>query len=840
MEQEEALSFRPEFWLESSPSIFSRLRTTETGLSSHEAKHRLLHYNLQKPSRRTRPDWLALLVNQFRTPIIVGLLLTAVISSFFDVTNAVIILAIVFVSGILGFWQEHRAANAVEELLALVRVRADAFRDGKPSKIPLDDIVPGDVVLLNAGDVVPGDCITLESKDLFVDEAALTGETYPVEKTATSRSKSSALFMGTHVVSGDARALVVRTGSETEFGRISERLRLAPPETEFEGGIRRFGYFLMEVTLLLVFAIFAINAYMKRPILDSLLFSLALAVGLTPQLLPAIISVNLAQGTRHMAAKNVIVKRLASIENFGSMNVLCADKTGTLTEGAVRVRSAYDSEGRESERVLLYAYLNSHFETGFVNPIDAAIKTHLVRRFDVSGYSKLDEVPYDFVRKRLSILVSGQKGNLMVTKGAMESVLESCSRAEASNGRPMELGGPVLSGIKERFENFSRDGFRVLGVAYKDVGPSTAITKDDERGMTFLGFLVLYDPPKAHIAETVASLKALGVSLKMVTGDNRLVAASVGRVVGLSDSKIATGAELRHMSDDALRRRVNETDIFAEIEPNQKERIIMSLRQAGSVVGYLGDGINDASALHVADVGISVDSAADVAKDAADIVLLRKDLAVLLDGVREGRATFANTLKYIFMSTSANFGNMFSMAGASIFLPFLPLLPTQILITNLLTDLPEMTIAGDNVDTDIVERPRRLDIGFIRSFMIVFGIISSVFDYLTFGVLLLVLHSTAGQFRTGWFVESVVSAAMVVLVVRSRRPFFSSRPSRYLLAATLFTIAAAVVLPFTSLGVLVGFAPLPPSFILIMGAIVAFYMLAAEMAKAFFYGKVTS
>jgi Mg2+-importing ATPase len=680
------------------------------------------------------------------------------------------------------------------------------------------------------------------SKDLFVDEASLTGETYPVEKTVAMLppetplgKRTNALWMGTHIVSGNANALVVGTGRDTEFGKVSDRLKLRPQETEFEHGIRRFGYFLMEVTLTLVVAIFAINVLLDRPALDSFLFSLALAVGLTPQLLPAIISINLAHGAKRMAQSKVIVKRLAAIENYGSMNVICSDKTGTLTEGIVHVQSALDVDGTPNDKVLFYSYLNAFYETGFTNPIDEAIRSH--RALDVSGYGKADEIPYDFLRKRLSILVSHEDAHLMITKGALPDVLAVCSSAETTGGNILDIAA-VRERVQRHFEEFSNKGFRTLGVAYKNTGTVSRIGKDDEAGMTFLGFLVLSDPPKPGIIETIANLKSLGVSLKVITGDNRLVAANISQQMGLSKTELITGPELHQMSDGALLQRVGGVEVFAEIEPNQKERIIHALRKAGNVVGYMGDGINDASALHAADVGISVDSAVDVAKEAADIVLLEKDLGVLVQGVREGRMTFANTLKYVFMATSANFGNMFSMAGASLFLPFLPLLPKQILLTNLMTDFPEMTIATDRVDAEMIEYPRRWDIKAIRKYMITFGMVSSLFDYATFGLLLLILHATADQFRTGWFLESVVSASLIVLVIRSRKPFFKSRPSRYLLAATLLVVVVTLLLPYTPLAEILGFTRLPLMFPVLLGLIIILYVLAAEVTKRIFYKMV--
>jgi Mg2+-importing ATPase len=831
------------FWSIPSAELLQQLQTTPQGLMSDEAQQRLLRYgsNLLKPKKKS--DALTLLLAQFKSPIILILIFAAGLSFFLrNPIDATIILVIVLVSGFLGFWQERGAVNAVEKLYAIVQIRATVFRNGDSIEVPIEEVVPGDIVFIKASDVIPGDCLLLESKDLFVDEAALTGETYPVEKSIgilppeTSLSqRTNSLFMGTHVVSGSAKAVVIRTGKETEFGKVSERLKLRPPETEFEHGVKHFGYLLMEITLVLVIAIFAINVYFVRPVLDSFLFALALAVGLTPTLLPAIISINLAHGAKRMALNKVIVKRLASIENFGSMNVLCSDKTGTLTEGVVKLHSALSVDGHESEKVLLYAFLNASYETGFMNPIDEAIRKY--RQFDLAGFKKLDEVPYDFIRKRLSILISKGDTHLMVTKGALSNVLAVCSSAEVAEGRIVDIV-TVKEQVQQQFEEFSRKGFRTLGVAYKNLVSDTVITREQETDMTFLGFLTLFDPPKPGIIETIRELKHLGVSLKIITGDNRLLAANVSQQVELLNPHILTGGDLHQMSDAALLKRVNEVDVFAEVEPNHKERIILALKKAGHVVGYMGDGINDASALHTADVGISVDSAVDVAKEAADIVLLEKDLNVLVQGVREGRMTFANTLKYVFMASSANFGNMFSMAGASLFLPFLPLLPKQILLTNLLTDFPEMTIATDSVDRELVEKPRRWNIQFIRNFMLTFGILSSVFDYLTFGVLLFVLHATTDQFRTGWFIESVISASVTVLVIRTRKPFFRSKPGKYLLTATLLIVVVTIILPITPLAGLLGFEPLPIPILLAIGIIVVLYIIAAEMVKRSFYKRV--
>lgn len=831
------------FWSIPSSELLNRFNATSSGLTTNEAMKRLTTYgaNRLKPQKR----WVTLthLVAQFKSPIILILLFATGLSFFLhDPADAFIILLIVLVSGLLGFWQEHSASNAVEKLLAMVQIKAKVLRDGKKLEIPMEEIVPGDIVVLSAGDIVPGDFVLLESKDLYVDEAMLTGETFPVEKSVSVLAADTALalrtntiWMGTHIVSGNATAIVTLTGKNTEFGKVSERLKLKSPETEFEHGIRRFGYFLGEVTLVLVVIIFAVNVYLHKPVLESFLFSLALAVGLTPQLLPAIISINLAHGAKKMAQKKVIVKRLASIENFGSMNILCSDKTGTLTEGIVQVESALDVHGNPSEKAFLFAYLNAFYETGFTNPIDVAILSY--RKIDLSEYHKHDEIPYDFLRKRLSISVGHGDTNLMITKGALTNILDVCSFAETGDGKIVKFI-TVKEQIQKHYAELSNKGFRTLGIAYKNIPTESPIIKSDEKDLTFLGFLTLFDPPKANITDTITSLKKLGVSLKIITGDNHLVAINLSKKMGLSDTKIITGPELRQMSDAALVKSVGVVDVFAEIEPNQKERIIIAFRKAGNVVGYIGDGINDASALHAADVGISVDSAADVAKNAADIVLLEKDLSVLLEGVKEGRMTFANTLKYVFMATSANFGNMFSMAGISLFIPFLPLLPKQILLTNLMTDFPEMTIATDRVDDEMVDHPRRWDIKAIRKFMITFGLVSSVFDYLTFGLLLLVLNANEGQFRTGWFLESVISASMIVLVIRSRKPFFRSRPGKYLLIATLSVAVITLIFPFTPLGNLFGFSPLSLSTYLLLLLIVVIYIITAEIAKTVFYRKV--
>jgi len=829
------------FWSQPQEVALRQLEARPEGLTSAEAAERLRQYGPNALRARKRVTAWGLFFGQFRSPIVLLLLFAAGLSwAVQDRTDALIVLGIVLASALLSFSQEYSAGNAVEKLLALVQTQVTVRRDGQDQLVPVEAVVPGDLVVLSAGTLVPGDGLLLAAQNLFVNEAVLTGETFPVEKEpglspedAGLAQRHNALFSGTHVVSGTGRLLVVHTGRETEFGQIAQRLQLRPPETEFERGIRRFGYLLIEFTLMLTLGVFAINVALHRPWLDSFLFALALAVGLTPQLLPAIISVNLARGAREMARVQVIVKRLAAIENFGSMNVLCSDKTGTLTEGTVHVHGAFDPQGAPAPEVLRLAQLNAAFQTGFTNPIDEALlrdsPPDLTRDVVL-----LDELPYDFVRKRLSVLVRDGEQTVLITKGALEPLLAVCSRVRRADGSEEPLAAAREASLAE-FARYSRQGLRVLGVAGRWVETApTRLRAQDEADMVFVGFLVLDDPLRADIVQTVNELRESGVRLKMITGDNRLVAAYTGEHVGLSAAGILTGQELRHLSDEALLHRVTRADIFAEVEPNQKERLILALKRAGFVVGYIGDGINDGAALHAADVSIAVASAVDVAKEAADLIMLEAGLEVLARGVQEGRRTFANTLKYVFMASSANFGNMFSMAAASALLKFLPLLPKQVLLTNLLTDLPEMAIATDRVDPELVQQPRRWDVGFLRRFMLVFGPLSSVFDFMTFGVLLS-MQAPPALFRTGWFTESVVSATLIVLVVRTRRPFLQSRPGPALAWATLGVVLATLLLPYTPLAAPLGFARLPGDVLLAMLGIVALYVVSAEAVKHWFY-----
>lgn len=828
-----------QFWHLSVDDALSKLSCRINGLSDKEADERLRQFGPNTIKSKKRVSSLLLFLSQFKSPITLLLIVAALLSAGLgDVTDTTIILVIVLISSLLSFWQEKGAANAVEELLKLVQLNCTALRDGEKKEIPMEHVVPGDIIYLTAGDIIPGDSLILESQEIFVDEAAFTGETYPVEKNGcilpanTQLAKrTNSLFMGSHVISGKAKALVIKTGGETEFGKISSDLQHKAPETDFERGIRRFGYMLMEITLLLVIIIFAINVYLHKPVLDSFLFSLALAVGLTPQLLPAIISVNLSTGARRMARKQVIVKRLSSIENFGSMNILCSDKTGTITEGKVKLKDALDIEGNHSDKVLKYAWLNASLQQGFHNPIDEAIRQSYQQ--PAEKFAAITEVPYDFNRKRLTVQVTDGNETFAITKGALNVILDVCSTIETANG--VTDIATYRTQIDKQYKELSASGFRTLGVAYKSIDKEYKVTRDDEKQMIFLGFIALFDPPKTGIDSTINKLNKLGVSLKIITGDNALVAKSLAAQVGIRNPNILTGAELHKMSSAALLHKAPGTDIFAEVEPDQKERIIAILKRAGFVVGFMGDGINDAPALHVADVGISVNTAVDVAKEAAEIVLLSNSLDVLVDGIVEGRKTFTNTMKYIFMATSANFGNMFSMAGASLMMPFLPLLPKQILLTNLLTDFPEMAIATDKVDDINIQSPQQWDLGFIRRFMVIFGLLSSVFDYLTFGLLLFIMHSKEKAFQTGWFTESVISAILIVLVVRTRVPFFKSLPGKLLSVATILVLVFVLFIPMLPVAGWLGFTTLLLQYYWWMLLIVSLYLFSAELAKRWFY-----
>jgi Mg2+-importing ATPase len=696
--------------------------------------------------------------------------------------------------------------------------------------------MPGDVILLSAGSLVPADAIILEANDFFVNEAVLTGESYPVEKKpgvvaeeASVAKRFNCVFLGTNVRSGAARCVVVQTGRATEFGHIAHRLSLRPPETEFDRGIRHFGYMLASAMLVMVLLVFAINVIFGRPPIDTLLFSVALAVGLSPELLPAILTVSLARGAEMMASHGVLVRRLNAIENLGSMDVLCTDKTGTLTEGVIQVEGAYDAAGERSAQVLELAARNAALQTGIKNPLDEAILN--VSTPDLSGIKKLGEIPFDFMRKRTAVIVRTAEGSQLITKGAFENVLEASE--QLSSGAPLNAAGRDM--LRERIREWSRRGMRVLAVATRVLGDKPSYTREDECGLTFAGFLTFLDRPKEGAREAVAELSALGVSVKLITGDAKLVAQHVASLVGMRSERVLTGRELNKLHGAALWHAADQTDLFVEVDPNQKENIILALKKMGHVVGFLGDGVNDAPAMHAADTSMSVDQAVDVAKEAADFVLLERHLDVLRRGIEEGRKTFANTLKYVLTTTSANLGNMISMAIASLFLPFLPLLPGQILLNNFLSDIPALGLAGDNVDPELVDRPRRWDMRFIGRFMVEFGVLSSVFDFVMFGALLGLVAATPILFRTGWFTESLLTELVIALVVRTRRPFFQSRPGFLLLSLTIGVVVAAFVIPYLPGAGVLGFAPMPVQVLLLIVVVTLLYVTATELAKAHFY-----
>ena len=716
--------------------------------------------------------------------------------------DAGIILAIVIGSSLLGFYQEYRASAAVEELKKRLALTCRVVRDGVEGTVHADALVPGDVLVLSAGNLIPADGRILEASDFLVSEASMTGESFPVEKQpgivpadAPLARRTNVVFLGASVRSGTARVVVVETGRRTVFGAIAARLRTREPETNFAHGLRLFGYLLIRAMVVIVLFVLTANLLLHRPLIESLLFSVALAVGLSPELLPAIVSVTLSAGARAMSKQGVIVRRLDAIENLGSMTVLCTDKTGTLTEGTIVLADATDADGRTSPAVRQLAFLNAAFETGIENPIDAAIVTAGAHMgLSTTGHAKIAEIPYDFLRKRLTIVMTerGDAGrHLVVTKGAFVNVLSICTQVER-DGTVCALTAAATSELSTYYEAKGREGFRVLALAFRGVSAKPAYRRDDEGEMVFAGFLLFFDPPKADAARVLDDLALLNIEVKIVTGDNRFVTGHLAATVGLDPTSMLTGDALAKLDDEALWHAAPRTSLFAEIDPQQKERIVRALQRTGHSVGFLGDGINDAPALHAADVGISVDQAVDVARESADIILLKRNLDVLRTGVVDGRRTFANTLKYISITTSANFGNMVSMAIAAPLLPFLPLVAKQILLNNFLSDVPSMAIATDLVDAARVTHPQRWDIRQIRRYMIAFGLISSAFDLLAFAALLLLFHVGEATFQTTWFVISLLTELGVVLVLRTRGPAWRSRPSALLLWTTVAAAAFAL------------------------------------------------
>lgn len=827
--------------------------TTAPGLTSAEAAERLARFGPNQLKAR-RQSALLQFLSRFRNPLVLILLAASAISAATgDVTSATVVAVMVLLSVILDFVQEHRAGQAAEKLATQVALKVQVLRDGQPQQRPPAELVPGDVVLLSAGDLIPADAQVLEAKDFFVNQALLTGEPYPVERhagaptddAAWDAEADSAIFMGSSVVSGSARALVMRTAKRTAIGQIATSLEKPPPPTAFEIGTRRFGLLIMRLTLLLVLFTLLVNVAFHRPLLESFLFAVALAVGLTPELLPMVVSVTLARGAMRMAAQKVIVKRLTAIQGMGAMDVLCTDKTGTLTEAKIRLEKHVDPQGNESDRVLELAYLNSFFESGLKSPMDDAILAH--QHIDVSGWTKIDEVPFDFERRRVSVLVERGADRLLIVKGAPEDVLrlcthyecDSCLRPPDGRQQPKTFDTEAQAQVRALFDRLGADGFRVLAVATKRE-PETLVDAmvDDESELVLAGFAAFLDPPKASAKPALQALAASGVAVKIITGDNEQVARHVFGELGIPVTGVLTGAEIGAMNDDALRARVEDVNLFARANPQQKNRVLLALKARGHVVGYMGDGINDAPSLHTADVGISVDSAVDVAKQAAAMILLENDLNVLYAGIREGRRTFGNVMKYIMMATSSNFGNMFSMAAATLFLPFLPMLPLQILLNNFLYDLSELPIPLDNVDEQDLARPRRWDMAFIRDFMVCIGPISSIFDFLTFWLLLKVLHADETLFHTGWFVESLATQVLVIFVIRTRGSPFASRPHPALLLTSLGIVGVAMVLPFTPLAGMLGFTPLPPEFFGLLAGLMIVYLVLVEIVKRWFYRRL--
>jgi P-type Mg2+ transporter len=835
------------FWRQSVLELFKQLNATADGLSISDAEDRLKQFgpNVLRPVRKRALVFQFLA--RFKNPLVLILLIASAVSAFTgDVTSFMIICAIVVMSVTLDFIQEFRAGKAAEQLRQSVAIRVHALRNGKNIDVPTATLVPGDVVLLAAGDLIPGDGRVLAAKDFFVRQALLTGESYPIEKFSRDLPDAgqdmadavNSVFMGTSVVSGSATVLICRTGPNTSLGEISDTLSAKAPPTSFEQGTQRFGLLIMRFTILLVLFVVLINAVFNRPWLESFLFAVALAVGLTPELLPMVVSVTLARGALRMAKKKVIVKRLESIHNLGSMDVLCTDKTGTLTEACIHLERHVDGIGRDSSRVLELAYLNSFFESGLRSPMDDAILEH--KEINVAAWKKIDEVPFDFERRRVSVIVDNGQIRLLVVKGAPEDILRLATHFEGNEETDLKvLDEASMARIQTLSETFARDGFRVLGVAWKQVEAiEHHAVVNDETALVFAGFAAFFDPPKESAQAALVKLTNAGVAVKVVTGDNELVTRHICEKLGVPITGILTGAELQGMDDYALAACVENVNLFCRVNPTQKNQVILALKRRGRVVGYMGDGINDAPSLHSADIGISVDSAVDVAKSAAEMILLEQDLNVLHEGVVEGRRTYGNIMKYIMMGTSSNFGNMFSMAGATLFLPFLPMLPVQILLNNLLYDVSEIPIPLDSVDEEYLTQPRHWNMNFIRNFMLTIGPVSSIFDFLTFYTMLQLFHAGEKLFHTGWFVESMATQVLVIFIIRTRRNPFKSHPNVWLTLCSLSVVLLAVVIPYTTLGRYFGFVELPLSFYLILAVIVIFYLVAVEWIKQWFFRRL--
>jgi P-type Mg2+ transporter len=818
-------------------ALLAELHASRGGLTTDEARQRLDAVGPNEPARAPRTAGLVQILLLLANPLVITLLIASAASAILgERVNASIIVLMVALSVVLNFVQTYRSHRVAERLRAAVAPTATACRDGIWNQIRRRDLVPGDVVRLGAGDRVPADARLLEARDLHVQQAALTGESMPVEKDAGAievapRQPADArnvVFLGTSVVSGTATALVVATGPATAFGDIAARLSTRPPETEFERGTRQFALLIMRTVFFLVLFVLLAGALLHHKFLESLLFAVALAVGLTPEFLPMISAVTLSRGAAHMARQKVIVKHLEAIENFGSMDVLCSDKTGTLTSGDMVLDRHLDPFGQLSERPLTLAYINSAYQTGIKSPLDEAI----LKRGGIasSGYRKIDEIPFDFERRRLSVVVENGGERLLITKGAPESVIDCCVACEM-DGRRVPLDEATRVRCAATYCELSAHGSRVLAVAYAVAPLQGVYAAHDERELVLAGFVTFFDPPMEGVLEAIRALRRDGVVVKILTGDNALVAQHVCRQVGLDSTRIVLGDEIERMTDSALAAVAEQETVFARVSPSQKNRIILALKSRNHVVGFLGDGINDAPSIHTADVGVSVATAVDVAKDAADIILLERDLNVLHAGILEGRRAFGNVMKYLLMGTSSNFGNMFSMAGAFLFLPFLPMLPTQILLNNFLYDLAQITIPTDNVDDAFIRTPQRWNIGIIQRFMVVIGPISSIYDFLTFGVLLWVFRASEALFQTGWFVESLATQTLVLFVIRTAGNPMRSRPSLPLAVTTVLVVLIGVILPFTPLAATLGFVPLPGAYFVFLVAVTVTYLVLVECVK---------
>ena len=832
------------WWL--NESISASATQSVEGLSIEKAKNLLAECgpNTFRPSGKDTLIWQFL--SRFKNPLVVVLLIASSVSALTgEVTNFAIISSIVLLSVTLDFVQEFRANAAADKLRQSVSVRATVLRDGQPQNIAVSEVVPGDVCLLSAGDLIPADALVLEAKDFFVNQSLLTGEAFPVEKrpgqlvaSATEMQEANnAVFMGTSVISGSAKIVVVQTGMQTAIGEIADSIEKPTQASSFELGTRRFSMLIMWLTVVLVLFVLLVNAWFHKPWLESFLFAVALAVGLTPELLPMVVSVTLSRGAIRLAKLQMIVKRQTSIQDLGSMDVFCTDKTGTLTEAKIRLERHVDVQGQSSTRVLELAYLNSFFETGLKSPLDDAILQH--ETVDVSAWKKIDEIPFDFERRCVSVLVDNGKQRWLVVKGAAEDMLRLCTHYEVQTDASLTqlaIDDLAEAHIRDAYHALETDGLRVLGVAWREVPQDHAVAVvNDESALVLSGFAAFLDPPKESAASALSELQKIGVTIKVVTGDSDLVTRHVCQQLNIEVQGVLTGKEIALLDDQTLQRRVETANLFCRVNPGQKQRVILALKANQHVVGYMGDGINDAPSLHAADVGLSVDSAVDVAKAAADIILLKQDLNVLHAGVLEGRRTFGNIMKYIMMGTSSNFGNMFSMAGAALFLPFLPMLPTQILLNNILYDISEIPIPLDDVDAQETAQPRVLDLRFIRNFMLLIGPISSLFDFLTFYVLIEVLKAEEKLFQTGWFVESLCTQVLVIFVIRTRGNPFKSKPHPLLALTSIAIVVTAIVLPLTPLGMYFGFVAPPARFYGILAIMVMAYLCIVQMGKQLFY-----